>query len=78
MFHRHDVVVLKKPLPGIDVPLGTTGTIIRLFDWTDPPSYHIHFDHPSQKGWSLLVRGDDALELKRSIWQELKEKRGFK
>jgi len=72
MFHHFDVVVLKKPLPGIDVPVGTTGTVVRVFGWTDPPSYHVHFDDPSQKGWSFLVREDDALELKVSIWEQLK------
>jgi hypothetical protein len=66
MFHHFDVVVLAKPVPGIEVPVGTTGTVIRVFDWTDPPSYHIHFDDPNQRGWSFLVRGDEALELKES------------
>jgi len=72
MFHHFDVVVLKKSLPGIDVPVGTTGTVVRVFNWTNPPSYHIHFDDPSQKGWSFLVRGDDALELKVSMWGQWK------
>jgi hypothetical protein len=72
MLHKFDVVTVKKPLPGVDVLVGTTGTVIRVFDWTTPPSYHIHFHDPSQRGWAFLVRGDDALELKVSIWQQLK------
>lgn len=67
MFHHFDIVTLKKALPGVDVPVGTDGTVIRVFDWTDPPSYHVHFDDPHQKGWAFLVRGDDALELKDSV-----------
>lgn len=31
MFHPFDLVTLKKPLSGSDVPIGTEGTIIRIF-----------------------------------------------
>jgi hypothetical protein len=72
MFHHFDVVILKKLLPGVDVQVGATGTVLRGFDWTDPPSYHIHFDDPNQRGWSFLVRGGDALGLKSSVWEQLK------
>lgn len=72
MFHHLDVVTLAKPLPGVDAPVGATGTIIRVFDWTNPPAYHIHF-HDLNQEEALLVRGDDALLLKRSTWQELKD-----
>jgi hypothetical protein len=71
MFHKFDVVTVKEPLPGVDVPVGTTGTVIRVFDWTSPPAYHIHF-RDWNRGEAFLVRGDDALVLERSIWQELK------
>ena len=71
MFHHFDVVALTKPLPGVDVPVGAIGTVIRVFGWTNPPSYHIHFDDWN-RGEAFLVRGDDALALKRSIWQGLK------
>jgi len=71
MFHTFDEVTIKEPLPGVDVPVGTTGTVMRVFDWTDPPAYHIHF-HDWNRGEAFLVRGDNALVLKRSIWQELK------
>jgi len=72
MLHHFDIVVLKKPLSGIDVPVGTRGTVVRVFNWTNSPSYRVHFDDPSQRGWSFLVRGDDALELKDSRWEQLK------
>jgi hypothetical protein len=71
MFHNFDVVALKKPLPGFDVPVGAAGTVIRVFDWTTPPAYHIHF-HDWNQEEAFLVRGDDALELKISIWEQLK------
>ena len=71
MFHHFDEVTLKKALPGVDVPVGITGTIIRVFDWTNPPAYHIHF-HDWSKGEAFLVRGDDALQLKDSPWEPLK------
>ncbi len=64
MFHHFDVVTLKKPLPGVDVPLGTTGTIVRVFDWTDPPSYHINFDHPNQREWAFLSEETIAWNLR--------------
>ena len=71
MLHQFDVVTVKKPLPGLDVPVGTEGTVIRVFDWTNPPAYHINFPN-WVRGEAFLVRGDDALELKTSIWQQLK------
>jgi len=71
MFHHFDIVTAARPLPGVDVPVGTTGTVIRVFDWTNTPSYHIHFDEWN-RGEAFLVRGDDNLALQRSIWQELK------
>ncbi len=71
MFHHFDVVTLKKALPGIDVPIGTTGTVIRVFDWTDPPCYHVHF-HDWSREEAFLVREEDFLELKDSPWERLK------
>ena len=71
MFHDFDTVTLAKPLPGVDVPVGATGTVIRVFHWTNPAAYHVLFDDWHQEE-AFLVRGDDALVLKRSIWQELK------
>ena len=71
MFHHFDIVTVTKPLPGIDVPVGTTGTVIRVFDWTNPPAYHINFVDWNQDE-AFLVRGDDALELKDSPWERAK------
>jgi len=71
MFHNFDIVTLARPLPGVDVPVGATGTVIRVFDWTSPPSYHIRFHDWSQEE-AFLVREDDALELKISIWERAK------
>jgi hypothetical protein len=71
-FQKFDQVTLTKPLPGLDVPVGTGGTVIRVFHWTNPPSYHVFFDGPNQRGWAFLVRGDDALELNVSFLEELR------
>jgi hypothetical protein len=73
MFHKFDTVALKKPLPGIDVPVGATGTVLRVFHWTNPPAYHVCF-HDWSHEEAFLVRGDDALELKDSIWERVWER----
>ena len=77
MFHHHDVVTLKNALPGVDVPLGTEGTIIRIFGWMNPIVYDVVFyDANNKKSFGAFhVWGDEALALKRSPLQELK---GFK
>jgi hypothetical protein len=72
MFHNFDVVTVKKPLPGIDMPVGATGTVFRVFHWTNPPAYHICF-HDWNHEEAFLVRGDDALELKDCFWQRLQD-----
>ena len=73
MFHNLDFVTLKKPLPGTDVPVGATGIIFRVFDWSNPPVYDIEFQDEIHKFLGTVrVWGDDALVLKRSIRDELK------
>ena len=73
MFNNFDFVTLKKPLPGADVPVGATGVIFQVFDWSEPPVYDIDFQGENHKSLGVFrVWGDDALVLKRSIRDELK------
>ena len=75
MFHNFDFVTLKKPLAGADVPVGATGVIFRVFDWSNPPVYDIDFQDENHKSLGIVrVWGDDHLVLKRSIRDELKGK----
>ena len=72
MFHNFDLVILKTPLPGADVPTGATGIVFRVFDWSSPPVYDIEFQDENRKSLGVFrVWGDDALVLKRSIGDEL-------
>jgi hypothetical protein len=74
MFHHHDVVTLKKALPEADVPVGTEGTVIRIFGWMNPIVYDLIFHDADHKSLGAFhVYGDEALALKRSIWQERKD-----
>jgi hypothetical protein len=55
------------------VPVGTEGTIIRIFDWMNPIVYDVIFHDADHKSLGAFhVYGDEALALRRSIWQELK------
>ena len=73
MFHYFDLVTLKKPLPGAEVPVGAEGTIIRVFGWMNPIVYDVVFHDANHKSLGALhVWGDEALVLKRSLLQELK------
>jgi len=73
MFHHFDTVTVAKPLPGVDVPVGATGTVIRVFDWVNPTAYHVSFYGVNHESLGAFrVCGDDALVLKLSIWQQLK------
>ena len=79
MFHHHDLVTLKKPLPGADVPVGTEGTVIRVFGWMNPIVYDVVFHEGNRKSLGAFhVWGHEALALKRSPLQELKERKGLK
>lgn len=74
MFHNFDFVTLKKPLPGAYVPVGATGTVFRVFDWSNPPVYDIHFYDENHESLGVFrVWGDEALVLKLSPWQQLKD-----
>ena len=67
MFHSFDVVTLKKPLPGVDVPVGAEGIIIRVFDWLNPIVYDVVFHEANHKSLGAFhVWGDEALALKFS------------
>jgi hypothetical protein len=73
MFHHFDLVALAKPVAGVDVPVGATGTVIRVFGWVNPTVYHVAFYDMSQEALGAFrVCGDDALVLKHSVWQQLK------
>lgn len=77
MFHHFDVVTLTKPLPGVDVPVGTTGTVIRIFGWMNPVVYDVVFyDANNEKSFGAFhFWGEDALALERSPLQELKDRK---
>ena len=72
MFHHFDLVTLKKRLPGVDVPVGAEGTVIRVFDWMNPIVYDVSFHDADHKPLGAFhVWGDEAILLKRSIRDEL-------
>ena len=72
MLHHFDIVTLNKPLPGADVPVGTEGTVIRVFGWMNPIVYDVVFhDADSKSLGAFHVWGEEALALKRSPLQEL-------
>jgi hypothetical protein len=75
-FFHHDIVTLKKALPGVEVPVGTEGSIIRIFGWMNPVVYDIIFHDADGKSLGAFhVYGDEALALKRSPLQELKDRK---
>jgi hypothetical protein len=71
LFH-FDVVTLQKSLPGVDVPVGTEGTIIRVFGWMNPIVYDVIFHDANHKSLGAFhVYGDDALVVKISMRDRL-------
>ena len=76
VLHHFDLVTLKKPLPGADVPVGAEGTIIRVFGWMNPIVYDVVFHDANHKSLGAFhVWGDEGLALKRSPLQELKDRK---
>jgi hypothetical protein len=64
MLHEYDVVVLKKSLPGIAVPVSSEGTIVMVHD-ADAQAYEVEFFDQNQKSIDICtVVGDEYLELK--------------
>jgi len=49
MFHHFDIVTPKKPLPEVDLPVGTEGTVIGVFGWMDPTVYDVAFHDADMK-----------------------------
>jgi hypothetical protein len=73
MFHVGDTVVLKKPLPGTQVPVGTEGVVFRVFGWHNPPACDVDFYDQDHKSHELCrVFGNEHLDLKTSIIDELR------
>ena len=76
MFHHFDVVTLRRTLPGVDMPVGTEGTVIRIFDWMNPVIYDVIVHDADNKSLGAFhVHGDDALSLKHSPWQEMRDRK---
>jgi hypothetical protein len=72
VFLHHDIVTLKQAQPGVDVPVGTEGTVIRIFGWMNPVVYDVIFHDASGKSLGAFhIYGDEALALKRSPLGEL-------
>lgn len=66
-FFHHDIVTLKKVVPGLDVPVGTEGTVIRVFGWMNPVVYDVIFHDADGKSLGAFHGyGDEALVLERS------------
>ncbi len=64
MLHELDVVVLKKALPGIAVPVSSKGTIVHVYD-ADAQAYIVEFFDENGKTICVCnVDGDEYLELK--------------
>jgi putative methionine-R-sulfoxide reductase with GAF domain len=64
MLHEYDVVILKKSLPGIAVPVASEGTIVMVHD-ADAQAYEVEFFDRDEKTIDVCtVVGDEYLELK--------------
>jgi|HubBroStandDraft_1064217.scaffolds.fasta_scaffold592366_2 hypothetical protein len=64
MLHEHDVVALKKELPGTAVPVLSEGTIVQVHE-AKAQAYVVEFFDDSDNTIGLFdVVGDDYLELK--------------
>ena len=75
MFHHFDIVTLKKPLPGVDVPMGAEGSVIRVFDCMNPIVYDVIFYDANRSSLGAFhVYGDEALALKSSPLNEFRDR----
>jgi Domain of unknown function (DUF4926) len=64
MFQEHDVVVLRKTLPGTSVPVGAVGTVVFVHD-AEGQAYEVEsFDANHKTIDVCTVIGDQQLELK--------------
>jgi hypothetical protein len=64
MFKEHDVVVLRKTLPGTLVPVGSVGTIVFVHN-ADGQAYEVGFLDANHKTVDVCtVIGDEYWELK--------------
>ncbi len=64
MLHEFDVVVLKKALPGMAVPVFSKGTIVMVHD-AGAQAYEVEFFDRDDKTIEVCtVVGDEHLELK--------------
>jgi len=72
MFWEGDTVVLKNPVSGVPVPVGSEGTVFRVFSFSKPPAYDVDFsDHSGNSLGAFRVFGDENLSLKISIRDQL-------
>ncbi len=58
---EYDVVELCKALPGIDVPIGTRGTILIVYD-SALPEYEVEFVEPTGDTLALLTVKEGYLQ----------------
>jgi hypothetical protein len=67
MLHEYDVVVLKKALPGTQVPVSAEGTIVMVHD-VGGQAYEVEFiDQNHHTIEVCTVAGDEYLELKSAF-----------
>ena len=71
MLHELDVVVLKKQLPGLAVPVSTEGTIVHVHDAKAQTYIVEFFDENGKTIDHCDVVGDEYLELKWAYWEML-------
>jgi hypothetical protein len=64
MLHEYDVVVLKKALPGVAVPVSSEGTIVMVHD-VAAQAYEVEFFDQNHNTINVCtVVGNEYLELK--------------
>ena len=67
MFKEHDVVLLRKILPGMSVPVGAVGAVVFVHD-ADGQAYEVEFFDANDKTIDVCtVIGDEYLELKTAF-----------
>ncbi|MGA2857085.1 MAG: hypothetical protein ABSE40_09455 [Candidatus Sulfotelmatobacter sp.] len=72
MFWEGDTVVLKKPVPGMPVPVGAEGLVFGVFGFSRPPAYDVDFfDENHESLGQFRIFGDENLSLKTSIKDQL-------
>ncbi len=59
MLQELDVVRLKSPLPDLDLPLGTTGTIVMAYDGRN---FEVEFTSDDGDTLGLVTTDDDHVE----------------